>query len=239
MSRPRKNIPQFVSIDMEQMFSIQARMDSDAEFGAWFRKAVCDMRSDCVRSDVDPFIKAQYEIAKTRMEKRQEINANVYKASKTHTHGAVRRNTTHATAGAATGNTAENLIAAQPPSATVSESATPAAVVEFKQAYGENKKVLLTVEQGQKLREAYGENLELAIDILDTYAVNNPRKFAKYKDHYAVLKKSGWVWDKVQEKLTASARLNKAQSQPKSFAAQERERAAAGAEYLLSLEGAL
>lgn len=237
MARPRKTIPQFVSIDMEQMFSIQAQMDNDADFGAWFRKAVCDMRSGCVRPDVDPFIKSQYEVAKSRMVKRQDLDANIYQATKnsTHTH-TTRGKTKTTTAGAAAGNTAENFTP-ELTGSSVSEPLTPAAVVEFKQAYGENKKVLLTVEQGQKLRESYGENLELAIDILDTYAINNPRKFAKYKSHYDVLKRSGWVWDKVQEKLTASARLNKAQTQPKSFAAQERERAAAGATYLLSLEG--
>lgn len=239
MARPKNIIPRWVPVDIFELNAMQAEITDDSEFGAFCRKAVLDLMSGCRAKDVHPSVKERYDYAFSRMEQRQKIDAAKYQASKTHTHGAARRNTTQATAGAATGNTAENLTAAQPLSATVSESATPAAVVEFKQAYGENKKVLLTVEQGQKLREAYGENLELAIDILDTYAVNNPRKFAKYKDHYAVLKKSGWVWDKVQEKLTASARLNKAQSQPKSFAAQERERAAAGAEYLLSLEGAL
>lgn len=244
MARPRKTIPQFVSIDMEQMFAIQAKMDNDADFGAWFRKAVCDMRSGCVREDVDPFIKSQYEVAKVRMVKRQNLDASNYQATKNsiHTHNTTNGKRTTAT-GAATGNTAENnhQTQAHPLSVCESESTTPAVVVssELKQPYGENKKVMLTVEEGAKLRKEYGENLELALDILDTYAVNNPKKFAKYKSHYAVLKKSGWVWDKVQEKITASARLNKAQSQPKSFAAQERERAAAGAAYLLSLEAAI
>lgn len=244
MTRPRNTIPQYVSLDIQELDSIQSQFGSDADFGAWMRKAIRDMRAGCKGQDVDPFIKAQYETAFSRMTQRQKINAEAYQATKNSVH---TRNTTHGkrttATGAATGNTAENCnqTQAQPLSVCASESATPAVVVssELKQPYGENKKVMLTVEEGAKLRKEYGENLELALDILDTYAINNPKKFAKYKSHYAVLKKSGWVWDKVQEKITASARLNKAQSQPKSFAAQERERAAAGAAYLLSLEAAI
>lgn len=237
MARPKNIIPRWIPVDVFELNTKQAEMSNDSDFGAFCRKAVLDFMSGCRSADVDPSVKERYDYAYSRMARRQKINADAYQATKNSTqHNTTRGKTKTTTAGAAAGNTAENCTTGLNGSGLL-ESPTPAAVVEFKQAYGENKKVLLTVEQGQKLRESYGENLELAIDILDTYAINNPRKFAKYESHYDVLKKSGWVWDKVQEKLTASARLNKAQTQPKSFAAQERERAAAGATYLLSLEG--
>lgn len=222
MARPRNIVPQYISLDMQKLDIIQTGISSDAEFGKWMRKAIRDFRSGCCANDVDPFVKEQYDVAYSRMVKRQTIDAENYQAAKeTHTH-ASRKGRNTAAAGADHGNTSEDSHTSGNPSSSAPESPTPATATLFKRAYGENKKVLLTIEEGEKLRLAYKENLELALDILDGYLVNNPKR--KYKSHYAVLRKSGWVWNEVQRKLKDSAQLEKAKNNPKSFQQVERER---------------
>ena len=90
-----------------------------------------------------------------------------------------------------------------------------------KKPYGTCGHVMLTVHEGHHLRELYGDNLKIAIDILDSYIENNGRKAKKYKNHAAVLRKGNWVWDKVQEMVLKQARIDKAKSQPKSFKQQD------------------
>lgn len=74
-----------------------------------------------------------------------------------------------------------------------------------KQLYGEFKRVELDDEQYNKAVVVYNEvdiknkttgTLNEAIEILDIYLENNPKK--KYANHYAVL--NGWVKDKVKER---------------------------------------
>lgn len=90
-----------------------------------------------------------------------------------------------------------------------------------KKPYGTCKHVMLTDIEGHHLRELYGDNLKIAIDILDAYIENNGRKAKKYKNHAAVLRKGNWVWNKVQEMVLQQARIDKAKSQPKSFKQQD------------------
>ena len=90
-----------------------------------------------------------------------------------------------------------------------------------KKPYGTCGHVTLTDAEGHHLREVYGENLKIAIDILDAYIENNGRKAKKYKNHAAVLRKGNWVWNKVQEMVLQQARIDKAKSQPKSFKQQD------------------
>lgn len=85
---------------------------------------------------------------------------------------------------------------------------------------------MLTNAEGRTLRETYGKHLAIAIDILDAYGENNPKKFAKYKNHAAVLRKGNWVWNKVQEMILNEKRIENASKGPKNWKAQERERTA-------------
>jgi hypothetical protein len=80
----------------------------------------------------------------------------------------------------------------------------------IKKAYGQNKNVMLTDEEGAHLRELYGEDLKMAIDILDAYIENGGKKAKKYKDHAAVMRRGNWVWNKVQETKLAEKRLENA-----------------------------
>lgn len=64
-----------------------------------------------------------------------------------------------------------------------------------KKQYGEEKKVKLTDEEFQKLQAVYGVRIDMAIDILDRYIAQKGKN--PYKDHYAVMKRNGWVHTKV------------------------------------------
>lgn len=68
-----------------------------------------------------------------------------------------------------------------------------------KKAYGQFKNVMLTDSEGALLRETYGTDLEMAISILDCYIENSGAKSKRYRNHFAVLHKYGWVWNKVQD----------------------------------------
>jgi hypothetical protein len=92
-----------------------------------------------------------------------------------------------------------------PAGSTADVDATPA-----KRPYGSCGHVMLTNEEGAHLREIYGENLAIAIDILDGYLENNPKALKKYKNHAAVLRKGNWVWQKVQENKLTAKRLENA-----------------------------
>ena len=79
-----------------------------------------------------------------------------------------------------------------------------------KKPYGTCKHVMLTDAEGHHLREVYGADLALAIEILDAYLENNPKALKKYKNHAAVLRKGNWVWQKVQENKLTAKRLENA-----------------------------
>lgn len=98
--------------------------------------------------------------------------------------------------------------------------ATPA-----KRPYGSCGHVMLTNEEGAHLREIYGENLAIAIDILDGYLENNPKALKKYKNHAAVLRKGNWVYNKILEMKDKELRLNNAKKQGdrRSFAQKDRD----------------
>ncbi len=62
--------------------------------------------------------------------------------------------------------------------------------------YGEFLNVRLTDEEYEKLQTKYGNRLTEAIEKLSGYIAS---KGNKYKNHYAVLRESGWVWNEVME----------------------------------------
>lgn len=88
-----------------------------------------------------------------------------------------------------------------------------------KKPYGTCKHVMLTDAEGHHLREVYGTDLALAIEILDAYLENNPKALKKYKNHAAVLRKGNWVWKEVQENKINATRLENAinRQAPKDF----------------------
>ena len=83
---------------------------------------------------------------------------------------------------------------------TDTSTSTPTAK---KDAYGEFEKVKLTTEQYKKLEIVYGTSLPKAIEILDTYIES---KGAKYKSHYAVMKRGGWVYERATEGKSLKSR---------------------------------
>jgi hypothetical protein len=90
-----------------------------------------------------------------------------------------------------------------------------------KKPYGTCRHVLLTDAEGKHLREVYGADLALAIEILDAYLENNPKALKKYKNHAAVLRKGNWVWKEVQENKINATRLENATKNNKSFKQQD------------------
>ena len=90
-----------------------------------------------------------------------------------------------------------------------------------KKPYGTCKHVMLTDAEGHHLREVYGTDLALAIEILDAYLENNPKALKKYKNHAAVLRNGNWVWKEVQENKINATRLENATKNHKSFKQQD------------------
>lgn len=194
MSRICKLIPRYVSIDMQGM-ALKIEEMTDEDLGAWFRKAVIDLCSGCIDSNTDAFIKEQYQRSHTKMAQRQEIN------NKYHQNQIAKKQTNEEE------KNASNVTAIAP--------------TEMKNAYGQNHHVMLTIEEGNKLRESYGPDLNLAIDILDSYIENNGKAAKKYKNHYAVLRRGNWVWNKVKETRLQEQRLENASHSNKSFKQQD------------------
>lgn len=115
-----------------------------------------------------------------------------------------------------------------------------------KQRYGAHKHVLLTVEEGAKLRKIYGNKLVAGIEILDEYIHSLPskkngkknKKGAKWwredyeaKNHYLCMIR--WVYKTLNDMQTselnrraAENRFARSNVQPMSFAQMERERTA-------------
>lgn len=96
---------------------------------------------------------------------------------------------------------------------------------EQKKPYGSCGNVMLTDAEGHHLREVYGEDLKIAIDILDAYIENNGKAAKRYKNHAAVLRKGNWVYNKLLEMKNNEQRLNnsKHQGDRRSFKQQDRD----------------
>lgn len=97
---------------------------------------------------------------------------------------------------------ADNHCAATAPASNILQLDTS------KKPYGTCGHVMLTDAEGHHLREVYGENLKIAIDILDAYIENNGKAAKKYKNHAAVLRKGNWVYEKVQNMILAQKRID-------------------------------
>ena len=91
-----------------------------------------------------------------------------------------------------------------------------------KKAYGEFKHVRLTDAEGAKLREIYGADLGRAINMLDNY-IENSKKGKAYKNHYAVLRRDNWIYQKLVVAKTDEQRMENAKNGGKSFQERDRE----------------
>lgn len=200
MPRTKKKIVQYVSFDMPNLATYLKGM-TDEQIGAWFRKAIIDLCSGCLDPKTDPFIKDAYDKSYALMTKSQEHNARMYQNRLARING--QENHADESINEPIPEQKEN---ASPEDGNILEL-TPKAV---KKPYGQNKFVMLTDEEGTKLRIAYKEDLELAISILDGYLENNPKARKKYKSHYSVLRRGGWVWNKVLEVKNNEQRLESA-----------------------------
>lgn len=280
MARPRKTIATTVGFDVKALKEITSKM-SDNELGAWIRKAVLDCLNGCTAQDTDPFIKASYESARSKMLARQNIDAQKYqnnlaRQGKTLAESATR--TSEAVKALADGDIREDSLNLHSSSngatmesgtsaktfVTTTEATTSCTIstdgprqaearqsrgtgsdslrgtkqpeshsgkdsvllpTEPKKPYGSCGHVMLTDAEGHHLREVYGDNLAIAIDILDGYLENNPKALKKYKNHAAVLRKGNWVYNKILEMKDKELRLNNAKKQGdrRSFAQKDRD----------------
>ena len=64
-----------------------------------------------------------------------------------------------------------------------------------KESFGEFGTVKLTRQEYEKVCALYQRRANEAITILDDYLASHGKK--KYTSHYAVLKRNGWVWEKL------------------------------------------
>lgn len=276
MARRRNIIAQFVNFDMAELATRIQGM-TDAQIGAWWRKAVIDCCSGCIDPKTDPIIRARYDRAIARMIERQDQNSRAYQNRKNRLNEQETNNGTATTPcastintnpsqeaptrkagdeltkygnvslrnplpsceehldeareshqdspsgealvnqGSASGSTVRGLAKVAQPGADSPADLFPEDTA--KKPYGTCKHVMLTDADGHHLREVYGADLALAIEILDAYLENNPKALKKYKNHAAVLRKGNWVWQKVQEYRINEKRLENAISRqaPKDF----------------------
>lgn len=84
-------------------------------------------------------------------------------------------------------------------SSDLSKSEEPKVKKPEKKSYGEQQKVKLTDEEFTKLKELYGRRLENAIQILDSYLAQSTKNERKYSNHYAVMRRNNWVYNKTFE----------------------------------------
>lgn len=203
MARPKNTIANEIIFDVRALLERIKDMDSET-LGKYIRKAFDDMQNGCVAEDTDEFIKEQYNRSLAEMVRKQNKQARKYQKR------IARKNAENS-----------NGVVSYIPETEMPEHSTDALDVapesskfnksakSNKNAYGPNKNVMLTDEEGAHLRELYGEDLKMAIDILDAYIENGGKKAKNYKDHAAVMRRGNWVWNKVIETKNNEARLEK------------------------------
>lgn len=278
MARRRNTIAQFVNFDMAELAARIQGM-TDAQIGAWWRKAVIDCCSGCIDPKTDPIIRARYDWSLTKMSEKQNRDAHTYQNRKNRLNNQETNNGTATTPcastvstnpsqeaptrkagdelttsgngslrnpppsceehldearqshqdspsgealvnqGSASGSTVRGLAKVAQPGADSPADLFPEDTA--KKPYGTCKHVMLTDADGHHLREVYGADLALAIEILDAYLENNQKALKKYKNHAAVLRKGNWVWQKVQEYKINEKRLENASKNNKSFKQQD------------------
>lgn len=81
----------------------------------------------------------------------------------------------------------------KPPTPTLTGKISPPS--SAKESFGEFGTVKLTRQEYEKVCALYQRRANEAITILDDYLASHGKK--KYTSHYAVLKRNGWVWEKL------------------------------------------
>ena len=220
MARNRNTIAPFVSFNMQDMAAYIQGM-SDEQLGSWFRKAVIDCCSGCIDPRTDCFVRDAYNKSFERMTKTQDHNSSMYQ-------NRLRRNqefndqedSQRATTPMANGDireARESQRTGGTPKGFERETATsqaetlPVRSSPEKKPYGPCANVTLSDADGHHLREVYGEDLWLAISILDSTLENNPKLKKRYKNHAAVLRYGNWVWQEVQKIKERQVRLETAE----------------------------
>ena len=204
MARPRKTIPMEASVNMCDLSNKIASIP-DEKLGAWLRKAVNDWQNGCADKNEDEFIRALFEKALEKMNSTQKTQAKKYKNK-------INRKKNDQETKISTNEDCSNHPETDANASTTNlpEVASKSGTIKSdKKAYGQNKNVMLTDEEGAHLRELYGEDLKMAIDILDAYIENGGKKAKQYKDHAAVMRRGNWVWNRVIETKNNEARLEK------------------------------
>ena len=176
----------------------------DEELGAWLRKAVNDWQNGCAAKNEDEFVRNLFEKALEKMNSTQKTQANKYQKRIARKNAENSNGDVVSTPETEAAERTTNALDVAPEYSKFNKSAK-----SNKNAYGPNKNVMLTDEEGAHLRELYGEDLKMAIDILDAYIENGGKKAKNYKDHAAVMRRGNWVWNKVIETKNNEARLEK------------------------------
>ena len=202
MARPKNTIANEIIFDVRALWERIKDMDCET-LGKYIRKAFNDLQNGCVAEDTDEFIKEQYKKSLSEMIKEQKKQARKYqnRINRENKNNDISTNedcSNHPETDAYASTT--NLPEVASKSGTIKSD---------KKAYGQNKNVMLTDEEGTHLRELYGEDLKMAIDILDAYIENGGKKAKRYKDHAAVMRRGNWVWNRVIETKNNEARLEK------------------------------
>jgi hypothetical protein len=193
------------TFDIAKLSEIASSFENDNDFGAFMRKAINDLNSGCNSSDVDDRVIAFYKKSLDKLKAKQLKNEKDYNRKR--------------------GSGKPGSAACQNSNTISQQVADPCLFLDVssKKSFGENGLVKLSDLQAAKLKELYGTDFDTAITLLEGY-IENSTKGKKYKDHYKVLARGNWVFDKIQQMRLTQKRIEKVDRSGKSFAQQERDR---------------
>ena len=187
MARKKMEKPTKFTIDILKLKEILSSFNDKIQLADFVTKAVNDLAEGCKADMIDSRVISIFEKGLNKLKASQNKNAKYYKNQKISGSGKPH------------GSDAITLNPIQKDLST--EPCLPLNVVE-KRKYGESGLVQLNDIQAAKLKQLYGTDFDTAITVLECYIENNNRG-KKYKDHYKVLAKGNWVYDKIQQmKLT-------------------------------------
>lgn len=204
MARPKMQTPSKFTIDIKDFRETVASFTDDKDLGSFIRKAAEDLSNGCINNDVDNRVMELFNKAASKLKSNQEKDKN-YNSKR--------------------GSGKPGSAACQNSNTINQQVAEPCLFLDVssKKSFGENGLVKLSDLQAAKLKELYGTDFDTAITLLEGY-IENSTKGKKYKDHYKVLARGNWVFDKIQQMRLTQKRIEKVDRSGKSFAQQERDR---------------
>lgn len=209
MARKKMEKPTKFTIDILKLKEILSSFNDKIQLADFVTKAVNDLAEGCKSDFIDSRVLSIFEKGLNKLKASQNKDSN-YDA-KRKVLGSPKQNGSEVTTTVRKRNNA-------------SEPSLPLNVVE-KRKYGESGLVQLNDIQAAKLKQLYGNDFDTAITVLECYIENNNRG-KKYKDHYKVLAKGNWVYDKIQQMKLTQQRIENAQRGQRNWKAEERERTA-------------